>query len=174
MKRILALAPLILLAIIVLVSVVLLTRGGVRETVSAGDLGRPAPVYSLARLGGGAPVSNAGTQGRAHLINIFASWCTPCRAEHPFLMQLKQRGVEIVGVASKDEPEAAARFLAELGDPFSAVALDVDGRFALDLGAAGVPETFVIGPDGAIVAVHRGPLTPDIIAQEILPALQER
>lgn len=174
MKRALAFAPLLLLALLVLVSVIMLTRGGVRETVSAGDLGRPAPAYSLERLGGGAPVTNTETQGRAHLINIFASWCTPCRAEHPFLMQLKQQGVEIVGIASKDEPQAAARFLAELGDPFSAVALDVDGRFALDVGAAGVPETFVVDAHGAIVAVHRGPLTPDIIAREITPALEGR
>jgi cytochrome c biogenesis protein CcmG, thiol:disulfide interchange protein DsbE len=171
MKRVLAFAPLIVLALIVAVSAFMLTRGGERETVSSGALGRSAPAYELARLGGGEPLRSAQMAGRAHLINIFASWCTPCRAEHAFLMDLQRQGVEIIGIASKDKPEDAQRFLTELGDPFAAAALDPDGRFALELGAAGVPETFVIGADGAIRAVHRGPLTPDIIEREILPAL---
>lgn len=172
MKRALAFLPLAALALVVAVSAFLLTRGGVRETISAGALGRPVPAYQLERLGGGDPVTHQAMEGRAYLINIFASWCTPCRAEHPYLLQLKQQGVTIVGVASKDRPEAAARFLAELGDPFTAVALDRDGAFALDLGAAGVPETFVIGPDGAVRAVERGPLSPEIIEQRIAPALR--
>lgn len=172
MKRALAFAPLALLALLVLASALLLTRAGDRETVTAGQIGRPAPAYTLARLGGGEPVSSQAMAGRAYLINIFASWCTPCRGEHPYLTQLAEQGVPIVGVASKDQPENAARFLAELGDPFAAVALDRDGRFALELGAAGVPETFVVGADGAIRAVHRGPLAPEVIESDILPALR--
>jgi cytochrome c biogenesis protein CcmG/thiol:disulfide interchange protein DsbE len=109
--------------------------------------------------------------GRAYVINMFASWCTPCRAEHPRLMQLRAAGVEILGVAYKDRPGAAAQFLNELGDPFRHVALDPDGRFGLDLGIAGVPETFVVGADGTIRAVHRGPLTEDAIERTIRPAL---
>lgn len=112
--------------------------------------------------------------GRAYVINMFASWCTPCRAEHPQLMALRERGVEIVGVAYKDRPEASARFLQELGDPFRVVALDPDGRFGLELGIAGVPETFVIGPDGSIRAAYRGPLTEDVVESTILPALEAR
>jgi cytochrome c biogenesis protein CcmG/thiol:disulfide interchange protein DsbE len=88
------------------------------------------------------------------------------------LMDLQRRGVVILGVAYKDEVEDAARFLAQLGDPFTAAALDPEGRYALEIGVAGaVPETFVIGADGRIRAVHRGPLTEDVVAQEILPAL---
>ena len=171
MKRALAFAPLIVLAALVALAAILLTREGERETVSAGRIGRPAPAYTLARLGEGPPVRSADMAGRAHLINVFASWCTPCRAEHPLLMDLHESGVEIVGIAYKDAPEASARFLGELGDPFRAVAIDRDGRFALDLGIAGAPETFVVGADGNIRAVHRGPLTAAIVEATILPAL---
>jgi len=170
-KRALAFAPLVVLAGLVLVGAFLLLRGGERQHFSAGEALRAAPSYNLERLGGGAPVTNADTNGRAHLVNLFASWCTPCRAEHEHLMALRARGVTIVGVAYKDRPEATARFLNELGDPFSAVGLDPNGRFALELGTTGVPETFVVDGDGRIVAVHRGPLTREVVEDLIEPAL---
>lgn len=173
MKRALAFAPLAALVLVVVLAAVLLTRGGERQTFSAGLIGRPAPAYSLQRLDGGAAIANSDMAGRAHVINMFASWCTPCRAEHPLLMEMKGRGVEILGVAYKDRPGAAAQFLNQLGDPFTDVALDPDGRFGLDLGIAGVPETFVVGADGTIRAVHRGPLTEEVIDTTILPALAE-
>lgn len=172
MNRALAFAPLAALALLVAIAAFLLTREGERQTISSGLIGRPAPAYSMERLGGGAPLSNADLQGRPHVVNVFASWCTPCRAEHPQLMTLQAGGVEIVGVAYKDRPEAAAAFLDELGNPFSVVGLDPEGRFGLDLGLVGVPETFVIGPDGEVRAVHRGPLTPEVVEDTILPALQ--
>jgi cytochrome c biogenesis protein CcmG/thiol:disulfide interchange protein DsbE len=171
MNRLLALVPLAALALLVVVSVFLLTREGERETISRGNIGRPAPAYALANLDGGDLVTSDATRGRAYVINLFASWCTPCRAEHADLMALSAGGVEIVGVAYKDRPEAAAAFLAELGSPYRVVGLDPEGRFGLELGISGVPETFVIGPDGNIRAVHRGPLTAEIVAEEIRPAL---
>lgn len=171
MKRWSAFAPLIALGVLVLVGAFLLLRGGERETFSAGLIGRPAPAYALEALGGGEPVTGQERAGRAYVINLFASWCGPCRAEHPQLMALQARGVEIVGVAYKDRPENAARFLNDLGNPFSAVALDPDGRFGLELGLAGVPETFVIGADGNVRAVHRGPLTEREVREIIEPAL---
>lgn len=174
MKRVLALAPLGVLIVLVALSAFLLTRGGARETVTSGLIGRPAPTYQLARLGGGEPVDSAAMHGRPYLINLFASYCTPCLAEHPLLMQLEADGVVIIGIAHRDEPDNAARFLARLGDPFSAVGLDPDGRFALELGAAGMPETFVIGGDGSVRAVHRGPLTQEVVEREIRPALAAR
>lgn len=174
MKRLMAFLPLALLAIVVALSAFMLLRGGERETVSAGQIGRQQPTYALLRLGGGDLVTSDDHAGRAHVINLFASWCTPCRAEHPVLMELRARGVAIVGVAYKDEPENAAGFLSELGNPFESVGLDPEGRFGLELGMAGVPETFVIGPDGTIRAVYRGPLTPDVIESTILPALEAR
>lgn len=175
MKRFAAFVPLIALALIVAIAAALLLRGGgPAATITAGDVGRPAPVYALARLGGGPLLRDQDMRGRAHLINVFASWCIPCRAEHPQLMALKARGVEIVGVAYKDQPAQAAAFLDELGNPFGEIGLDPDGRFGLQLGVAGVPETFVIGANGRILAVHRGPLTPQILESEILPALGVR
>ncbi|MEZ5995906.1 MAG: DsbE family thiol:disulfide interchange protein [Hyphomonadaceae bacterium] len=171
MNRALAFVPLAALALLVVVAVFLLTREGERRTFSEGMIGRPAPAYALPNLDGGSPVTSDAARGRAHIVNMFASWCTPCRAEHAELMALRARGVEIIGVAYKDRPEAAAAFLNELGDPYEAVALDRDGRFGLELGISGVPETFVIGPDGTIRAVHRGPLDEEVVRDEILPQL---
>jgi cytochrome c biogenesis protein CcmG/thiol:disulfide interchange protein DsbE len=171
-NRAIALIPIVALIALIGVGASLLLRETARETFSEGRIGRPAPAYSLERLGGGEPVDSASHAGRAYLINVFASWCAPCRVEHPQLMALQAGGVEIVGVAYKDRPEATTAFLVELGDPFREVGLDPEGRLGLDLGVTGAPETFVIGADGAIHAVHRGPLTPEIIEQEILPALQ--
>lgn len=170
--RLMAFVPLAALALLVVVSVFLLTREGEREHFTDGMVGRPAPTYTLAALDGGAAVTGEERRGRAYVINLFASWCAPCRAEHAQLMALRQRGVEIVGIAYKDRPEASVAFLTELGDPFRVVAMDPEGRFGLDLGITGVPETFVIGPDGVIRAAYRGPLTEEAVREVILPALE--
>lgn len=171
MNRWAAFAPLIILGLLVLVSGFLLLRGGERETFSAGMIGRQAPDYVLQSLSGAEVVTRAERLGRPYVINLFASWCAPCRAEHPQLMALQAQGVEIVGVAYKDRPENTVRFLNELGNPFTAVGVDPEGRFGLELGLAGVPETFVIGADGAVRAVHRGPLTDRDVREIIAPAL---
>ena len=171
MKRWAAFAPLIALSVLVLISAFLLLRGGERELFASGMVGRPAPAFALNALGGGDPVTRDARLGRTYVLNLFASWCAPCRAEHPHLMALQARGVEIVGVAYKDRPENAARFLNELGNPFSAVGLDPEGRFGLELGLTGVPETFVIGPDGIIRAAHRGPLDETAVRELLEPAL---
>lgn len=174
MNRALAFLPILALLVVVAVGAFLLLRddGGTREKFTAGMVGRPAPSYVLPRLGGGEPVTSDALRGRAHLVNVFASWCTPCRAEHPQLMQLRENGVTIVGVAYKDEPADTARFIAELGDPFSAVGIDRDGRLGLEFGATGAPETYVIAADGTVRAAYRGPLTPRAVESVILPALE--
>ena len=175
MKRILPFAPLLALLLIVGVGAFLLLRddtgGGGRDKFTTGMVGRPAPAYALARLGGGAPIDSEELSGRAYMVNLFASWCTPCRAEHPQLMALRARGVEIIGVAYKDEAADTARFIAELGDPFSAIGMDPQGRLGLEFGATGAPESYVIGPDGTVRAAYRGPLTPEVVQSVILPAL---
>jgi cytochrome c biogenesis protein CcmG/thiol:disulfide interchange protein DsbE len=171
-NRAIAFIPIIALLALIGVGVFLLTREQQRETFSEGRIGRPVPAYVLASLDGGDPVASTSRQGRAYLINVFGSYCPPCRVEHPQLMALQAGGVDIVGIAYKDRPEATARFLVELGDPFADVGLDPEGRLGLDLGVIGAPETFVIGADGTIVAVHRGALTPAIVERTILPALQ--
>ena len=110
--------------------------------------------------------------GRPMIVNVFASWCAPCRLEHPKLMTLKARGVAVVGIAYKDEPEATAAFLDELGDPFAMVLVDHEGRAGLDLGVSGVPETFAVDALGRVVAKHSGPLLDDAEIDRLVAALQ--
>ena len=92
------------------------------------------------------------------LVNFFASWCAPCEIEHPQLMALQAQGVTIIGVAYKDAPANTQAFLSRLGDPFAARLIDRDGRAGIEFGVTGVPETFVIGSDGMVLAKHTGPL----------------
>lgn len=122
-------------------------------------VGKPVPAVTLVDLDTGARVGVRDAPGGPRLINFFASWCAPCRVEHPQLMALKARGVTLVGVAYKDEPARAQAFLAELGDPFALKLADRSGRAGIEFGVTGVPETFLVGADGVILAKHSGPLT---------------
>jgi len=169
--RLIAFAPLVALLALIGVSVFLLTREGERTRFTEGMVGQPVPAFALARLEGDTPLTNEERLGRTYVINLFASWCTPCRVEHPQLMALRNQGVEIVGIAYKDQPAASAAFLHELGNPFADVGQDPEGRFGLEVGVTGVPETFVIGPDGVIRAAYRGPLTDEAVRDVILPAV---
>lgn len=110
--------------------------------------------------------------GKPMLINVFASWCLPCRVEHPKLMALKARGVAVVGVAWKDDPADTRRFLDELGDPYSMVLVDRDGRAGLDLGITGAPETFAVNAMGVVVAKSSGPLVDDAEIERMVAAIQ--
>jgi cytochrome c biogenesis protein CcmG, thiol:disulfide interchange protein DsbE len=127
-------------------------------------VGKPAPSVALPQLGGGAALSIRAAAAEGPLIvNFFASWCAPCEIEHPVLMGLKGRGVRVIGVNYEDvpprgSPEAARAFLTRLGNPYSEVLTDADGRAGIEFGLTGVPETFVISQDGAVVAKHTGPL----------------
>ena len=139
-------------------------------------IGRAVPAFDLAPLPGlvaaGAPVpglSAASLKGRVSVVNVWASWCGPCRAEHPALMELAREGASVVGINYKDNPENARRFLGQLGNPFSAVGIDPNGRAAIDWGVYGVPETFIIGADGTIRHKQIGPLTP-----EAMPAFRQK
>lgn len=145
---------------------------GDASKVPSALIGKPAPAITLAPLEGlqrdGQPVPTFGTadlaKGKATIVNVFASWCAPCRVEHPFLVAMadspavKQGKVALVGFNYKDEAENARRFLGALGNPYSAVGVDRNGRAAIDWGVYGVPETFLIGPDGRILEKHVGPL----------------
>ncbi|WP_375459137.1 DsbE family thiol:disulfide interchange protein [uncultured Enterovirga sp.] len=136
-------------------------------------IGRPVPAFSLpplegARVGGAALPGFSNTNlaaGKVTIVNVWASWCAPCRVEHPVLMELaKDPSVRVVGFNYKDRPDAARRFLTALGNPFSALGTDESGRVAIEWGVYGVPETFVVGPDGIIRHKHVGPLAPEELA----------
>lgn len=110
--------------------------------------------------------------GRPMLVNVFASWCLPCRVEHPRLMALQAQGVAVVGVAWKDDPVDTRAFLDELGDPYSMVLVDQEGRAGLDLGITGAPETFAVNAMGEVVAKFTGPLVDDAEVERLVAALQ--
>jgi cytochrome c biogenesis protein CcmG/thiol:disulfide interchange protein DsbE len=123
-------------------------------------VGKMVPELSLPTLKEGAPVAiRAAAAEGPMVVNFFASWCAPCEIEHPVLMGMKGRGVRIVGVAYKDAPPNSQAFLSRLGDPFSQALVDRDGRAGVEFGVTGVPETYVIGADGKVLAKHTGPLT---------------
>ena len=176
MSRWLALIPLVVLAALAALFVGWsLKRDPAFKPEAA--VGRPIPETVLPILTGTAPgpqnvdLKTAGV-GRPMIVNVFASWCAPCRIEHPRLMAMKADGVAVVGIAYKDEPEATRAFLDELGDPFSMVLVDREGRAGLDLGISGVPESFAIDAMGKVVAKHSGPLLEDADVARLTEALQ--
>lgn len=110
--------------------------------------------------------------GKISLVNVWASWCAPCRQEHPYLMDLAEDPrLQIVGLNHKDKAENATQFLTSLGNPYDFVGADSNGRASIEWGVYGVPETFLVGPDGTIKYKHTGPLTPEIIARDLMPEI---
>jgi cytochrome c biogenesis protein CcmG/thiol:disulfide interchange protein DsbE len=140
------------------------------KTIPSGLIGQPMPDFTLAPAIAERPGLSAASlrQGRPHIVNIFASWCGPCRVEAPQLEALSRRGINLVGIAIRDRSEDLARFFADVGNPFSAIGADVDRRVQMDMGSAGVPETFVVDGRGIIRLQHIGAITesdmPGIIA----------
>lgn len=138
-------------------------------------IGRAAPEMTLYPLD---PAGETLTpvdlkRGQPVIINFFASWCVPCRAEHESLMALAgQHKVRIIGIAYKDKPAAARAFLEELGNPYDKVVLDESGRAAIEWGVSGVPETFVIDGKGIVKYRHWGPVVGDALETRLLPAVE--
>jgi cytochrome c biogenesis protein CcmG/thiol:disulfide interchange protein DsbE len=155
---------------------------------------RPAPNFQLARLEGQEPFSPAAMRGKVWLLNVWASWCAPCREEHPMLVALAKTGkAPIVGLNYKEvrgdnsidvsrmSPqvedslvrERVSRWLTEQGDPYLFSVLDIDGRVGIDYGVYGVPETYLIDKAGIIRFKHIGPLTPEVVEKSLLPRIAE-
>lgn len=118
-----------------------------------------------------APTAADLTAPGVKLVNFWASWCGPCRAEHPVLEQLAAEGIPIIGINYKDQPGQALAFLADLGDPFALIGADASGRTGLDWGIYGVPETFVLDAEGRILLRFPGPLNAAIVDSRIRPAI---
>lgn len=136
-------------------------------------VGKPAPALVLKALDARASgFGNADFAGHPTVVNFWASYCGPCRLEHPLLRSLRaERGVLVFGVAYKDDAAKARAFLDELGDPFDRIGTDPEGRAAIEWGLTGVPETFVVDSAGIVRAHVPGPLTPEILQRVVLPAL---
>lgn len=131
-------------------------------------VGKPVPVLALTDLNDGSTTDlktlAAGSQ-KPILVNVFASWCVPCVAENPQLVELKARGVTIIGIAWKDKPQDTLNFLAQYQDPYARALTDPSGKMGLELGISGVPETYVVRPDGTIADKITGPIVPDTLEQ---------
>ncbi len=140
----------------------MLNQRSVEEKSAASQI-KIAPMFQLTPLQGSAIDSFSGDdlrQKKVFIVNVWASWCAPCRAEHPLLMKLTQRDdIIVAGIAYKDEPENAQRFLERFGNPYDRLGLDQTGRAALGWGIYGVPESFVVDGSGRILFHQRGPLT---------------
>lgn len=137
-------------------------------------LNKPVPEFSLPAVPGlSVPgFDSASLKGQVSVVNVFGSWCVPCRDEHPLLMELAASGeVKIFGLNQKDTPENAGAFLAELGNPYDFVGADTKGRTSIDWGVYGVPETFVVNADGIITYKHTGPLSRKSLETSLKPAI---
>ena len=142
-------------------------------------IGTKAPSLNLPPLEG---LKHKGTQvpaltdgeisGKLALVNVFASWCVPCRQEHPYLLELsKDPRIEVVAINYKDKTENALRFLGELGNPYAAVGIDPRGQSSIDWGVYGIPETYLVGPDGTILFKQIGPFTDEAIKEKLQPLI---
>ena len=159
-----------------------LEDGGGSATIPSALIGKPVPQFELAPLEGltddsGKQVAGLSTdqlKGQLTVVNVWASWCAPCRIEHPVLMEMAKRdGVRLVGINYKDQTGNALRYLGQLGNPFAAIGIDPKGTAAIDWGVYGVPETFVVTADGIIAYKHVGPLTEESLNQTFLPELKK-
>ena len=138
-------------------------------------VGKPAPAFQLPRLDD--PAQTVGRNdllGKVWMLNVWATWCAPCREEHPLVIDIARRKlVPVYGLNYKDQTQAAQGWLANLGDPYTATLVDANGRVGIDFGVYGVPETFIIDRQGVIRYKHTGPLTADVVRNRIEPLLKE-
>ena len=138
-------------------------------------IGKPAPAFTLPQLHEPArSLGAADMKGQVWLLNVWASWCAPCREEHPLLVTLaREKAVPIVGLNYKDDPRNAQEWLIKLGDPYQVSIVDRDGRVGIDYGVYGVPETFVIDQAGIVRFKHVGPLTQEVWTRKMQPLIRE-
>ena len=139
-------------------------------------IGAKAPSLDLPALPGAdvPALTDAAVKGKLTLVNVFASWCIPCREEHPLLKQLAgDDRLNIVAINYKDQPENALRFLGELGNPYKAIGMDPKGTAAIDWGVYGIPETYLVGPDGTILYKRVGPFDAASIHDGLEPAIDK-
>lgn len=176
----LALIPLLLFAIIAAGAGKILYEQDVDgkdiSEIPSALIGTKTPSLNLPPLeGSGVPaLTDAAIKGKLALVNVFASWCLPCREEHPILLELaKDERLTIVGINYKDKTEGALNFLKELGRPYAAIGVDPKGQAAIDWGVYGIPESYLVAPDGTIVYKRVGPFDEKSLAEGLYPAIQK-
>lgn len=165
--------PLAAFALIVVVLGVGLTLKP--QEIPSALIGKPAPAFTLSRVDDqSALFAPQDMRGKVWLLNVWASWCAPCRAEHPVLVALAgEKAVPIVGLNYTDQRPDSRRWLAEQGNPYALSAFDGDGRVGIEYGVYGVPETFVIDKQGTVRYKHIGPLTEAVVRERLLPLIRE-
>ena len=174
MRRVFYLLPLVLFLVLAAYFAVSLRPNHDIHELPSAMIEQPAPAFDLAGLDAGKPLSLAALKGHPFVINFFASWCVPCRIEHPLLMRLaEQNHLPLYGIDYKDKPEDGSRLLATFGDPYRQVGMDRDGRAGLNFGVYGVPETYVVDRTGVIRRRFVGPLTAETVDKDLLPLLKD-
>jgi len=178
MKKLAVLLPLLFSLALIGIFASVLISGRDAQTVPSALLNRTAPDFTAPSLDPNAATGLSssefkGAKNKVTLMNVWASWCTPCRAEHPYITALAQDpAIELVGLNYKDKPQAAMKFLADLGDPYAKIGTDNDGTIAINYGVYGVPETYIIDHKGVIRYKVVGPVTPEIIEKELAPLIR--
>jgi len=145
------------------------------KLVPSALIDKPAPTFDLPPLDGrgGKGLSSEAFKGQVSVVNVFASWCIPCRVEHPLIQSLADLKIATVyGLNYKDDPSAARKWLAELGDPYADIGADMSGRVGIDWGVYGVPETFIVDKTGTIRYKQVGPMTPEALQGTIIPMIR--
>ncbi len=174
-RRLLYLIPVVVFLAVGIGLAVGLTRDP--STLPSALIDHPVPTFELPGLegpeGNEDGLSSDDLKGQVSLVNVFASWCIPCRVEHPVLMRLAEEGIPIYGINYKDKPEQVQAWLAELGNPFKKIGADRNGRVGIDWGVYGVPETFVIDADGRIRYKFVGPIQARDLDETLRPILAE-
>ena len=175
-RYLIAALPLLLFAGLAAVFMTQLQSGRDVSEIPSALLGTKAPPLQLEALDGSErpALTTAAIDGKLTLVNVFASWCVPCRQEHPMLLELsKDPRVNVVGINYKDRNDNALRFLGELGNPYSAIGVDPNGKAAIDWGVYGIPESYLVGPDGTILYKKVGPFDPETFQTQLMPAIEK-
>ena len=175
-RYLIAALPLVLFGGLAAVFMTQLQSGRDVTEIPSALLGTKAPTLQLAALDGSErpALTTAAIAGKLTLVNVFASWCVPCRQEHPMLLELsKDPRVNVVGINYKDRNDNALRFLGELGNPYAAIGVDPNGKAAIDWGVYGIPESYLVGPDGTILYKKVGPFDPESFQTQLMPAIEK-
>tara|TARA_B100000212_G_scaffold186148_1_gene140450 strand:+ start:1079 stop:1654 length:576 start_codon:yes stop_codon:yes gene_type:complete len=174
MKKFIFFTPLIIIFLILsmLLFALLSQNIGNKKTINSVLLNKPIPTKTLLSLNLNEPIDLEMYSGSPFLVNFFSSWCEPCKLEASNLEKLSER-IPIIGISYKDQKEDTYLFLDKYGNPYDEISYDSDGNIAINWGVYGVPETFIINKNGIIILRHPGPITTNVLKNEIMPILDE-